>query len=172
MTAQNIVVAYHSFERSMAALEWAINRCKIEDTKLTVVHVASTPITVHNGPSRAVAKAMGDPEWATVHSVVQGLNAPPDTLTVIDHGDPVHAILKHLDNDSLVVLGRRCTSRWSRRSVERRLRALLLAVPIIRIDERFTKTPDPRSPIHEDTESVTHEANPTRTNPANGKELV
>lgn len=130
-----VVVGFHSTTESIGALRWAIEKCRVEGRQLLVVHASSVPIGVDNGPSAAIAHQLGNPTWATVHTVVAGLDAPPSAITRVRSGDVVDLIRAEAENASLVVLGPRRRRILRRRDTQRQLQSLL-DCPVIRIDDR------------------------------------
>ena len=128
-----LIVGFHSTGESIGALRWSIDRCKAENLDLVVVHASHTPIAVDNGPSAAIAHQLGNPVWATVHSIVNGLDAPPSTQVVVRSGDAVDVIAAHAQRAELVVLGPRRRRLLRRFDTQYRLQRLL-ECPVIRID--------------------------------------
>jgi nucleotide-binding universal stress UspA family protein len=112
--AVRFVVGFESSKSSLGALRWAIQQARASDVPLLVLHATPVPVAVQNGPSAAVAHDLGNPTWATVHSVALGLDAPIRTSTVVEFGTADAIFERHLCESDVVVLGAR-SRRWSRR---------------------------------------------------------
>lgn len=130
-----LVVGFHSTHESIGALRWAIEKCRAEQRRLVVVHASSVPIAVDNGPSASIAHQLGNPAWATVHSVVTGLDAPPDTVTRVRSGEIVELIAAEAQDAAMVVLGPRRRRIFRRHDTQYQLLDLV-DCPVIRIDDR------------------------------------
>jgi len=113
-----IVVGFRGHSSSLAALRWAIEAAHAGSRPLRVVHATDAGVVVCNGPSRAVAHNLGDPDWATVHSLVQGLGAPRGTETIIKTGDPAEVLASFVEANDILVLGERRRF-WPGRNLQR-----------------------------------------------------
>lgn len=129
-----VVVGFHSIGESAGALRWAIEHCRQHDCALLVIHASGIPIAVDNGPSAAIAHRLGNPTWATVHTVVTGFDAPTDTVTKVRSGEIVELIHAEAPNPRLVVLGPRRRRFFRRYDTQHQLQSLL-ECPVIRIDD-------------------------------------
>ena len=130
-----VIVGFHSTTESIGALRWAIEECLRTTSRLDVVHASETPIAVMNGPSAAIAHKLGNPTWASVYSVVGGLDAPAGTTTIVRSGMAVDVIATEAAGARLVVLGPRRRRLLRRFDTQRQLLGLL-DCPVIRIDEK------------------------------------
>lgn len=111
-----LIVVYRNAQDSLGPLRWAIRQSKRTGMQLIVVHSASIGISVHNGPSASIAHTLGNPTWATAHSVTKGLGAPADTQTIVE-STPEHELIdRYWTTGSNVVVA----SSWHRRQVQRR----------------------------------------------------
>lgn len=140
---KDIVVGFADRASSGHALEQAIvQTANDENARLVVVHASSSPIAVRNGPSAQIARSMGDPLWATVHSTVLDLGAEPErTLTVIEPGDPAAVIARHCTDASVLYLGPSRRRRFRRRpDLGRRLGAIL-DCPVVRVAATHDRRP-------------------------------
>ena len=85
-----------------------------------------------------VAAKLGNPVWAQVFGIVQGLGAPEDTTTIVRSGPPVKVLASLAEDDDVIILGRR---RWSfGPSIGRGLRRRT-AAHIVRVDKPRLSTP-------------------------------
>lgn len=130
-----VVVGFHSTTESIGALRWAIEECKRTSSLLKVVHASDVPIAVRNGPSAAIAHQLGNPTWASVYSVVAGLDAPKETTTVVRSGEAVDVIAAEAFAATLIVLGPHRRRLLSRSNSQRQL-LNVVDCPVIRIDDR------------------------------------
>lgn len=130
---QHLVVGYRDSTNSLMALRWAIDVAERTGAALTVVHASSFPIRVCNGPSAAVAHSMGNPTWATVHSVVQGLGAAESTTTIVEPGAASTVLAKHSRHADAIILGRR-RKRFAMTDLQRVLERRT-GLPVLRIDD-------------------------------------
>lgn len=105
--SRDIVVGFADAASSSEALEQAIAEARADDAvRLVVVHASSSPIAVRNGPPPAVARAMGEPVWSTVHATVLEAGAVPErTLTIVEPGEPLSVLARHAAGASVVYLG-------------------------------------------------------------------
>ena len=99
------IVGMKDTDTSLDALRWALTKAGQEHAEVVVVHASSVPITVHNGPPRAVAFKMGDPLWATIYSTVNGFAPPAGTSTIVEGGNAADVIAKHAREGDTIVLG-------------------------------------------------------------------
>lgn len=132
---KNVVVGFADRASSGHALEEAIAQVENDDTaRLVVVHASSSSIAVRNGPSAQVARSMGDPPWATVHSTVLELGAKPErTLTIVEPGDPITVISRHCTDASILYLGPSRRRRFRRKpNLGQRLGALV-DCPVVQV---------------------------------------
>lgn len=140
-TSRDIVVGFADAASSAMALERAIAEAQADETaRLVVVHASASPIAVRNGPSPAVARAIGEPVWSTVHTTVLELGADADrTLTIIEPGEPLPVLARHGAAASVVYLGssRRRTRRS--RSIAQRLGAIV-GCPVIQVADHTGPT--------------------------------
>lgn len=139
-----IVVGFLDAEASLGALREGIRRANARPTaRLVVLHSAPVGVTVRNGPGRAVAAQLGDPAWATVHSVVTAEGADPTRTTTIVGSLPLGDLIRrHAADAGLVLLGphrRGFLRRDTARSIEGRLDGT-----IVRVDDRQPAAPTPR----------------------------
>lgn len=131
---RDIVVGFADAETSGVALEQAIAEARVDETsRLVVVHASSSPIAVRNGPPPAVARAMGEPVWSTVHATVLEAGAIPErTLTIIEPGEPLSVLARHAAGANVVYLGPPRRRRRRRPGLGHRLGAML-ACPVIEV---------------------------------------
>lgn len=130
-----VIVGFHSTGESVGALRWGIEECKRTGSRLTVVHASEVPIAVRNGPSAAIAHQLGNPTWASVYSIVSGLDAPAVTTTIVRSGEPVDVLASEAGHARLVVLGPRRRRLLRRFDTQRQLLELV-DCPVIRIEDR------------------------------------
>lgn len=132
---RDVVVGFADRLKCGPALEKAIALVNDSvDARLVVVHVSSSPITVHNGPSPRVAESIGDPLWATVHSTVLELGAAPErTLTVIEPGEPASVIARHCTDASILYLGPSRRRRFRRRPDLCQQLDALVTCPVVQV---------------------------------------
>lgn len=128
----SIVVGFRDRPSSLAALQWAISVAKGGALPLRVVHASSDSIAVLNGPSSAIAHQLGNPPWATVHSLVQGLGAHDATETIVQPGAPEKVLTAHIDPGDIVVLGKRRW--WPSKDLKKKLESSTNST-VIRISE-------------------------------------
>lgn len=135
-----VIVGFHSIGESIGALRWAIDHCRSNGHPLVVVHASQVPIAVENGPSAAIAHRLGNPTWATVHTVVTGHDAPVDTVTKVRSGDIVELIDHEAVDAGLIVLGPKRRRLFRRHDTQQQLLDRL-SVPVIRIDDEAASPP-------------------------------
>lgn len=145
-TRRDVVVGFADAASSTVALKQATIEVEADETaRLVVVHASSAPIAVRNGPSAAVAHAMGEPVWSTVHTTVLALGALPErTLTVIEPGEPLVVLARHGANASVVYLGPTRRRVRRRRSLFHRLDAFL-DCPVIQVADHAGRRSRPRN---------------------------
>lgn len=135
-----VVVGFRGVDTCLDALRWGIAVSDADErVRLAVVHASAAPITVRNGPSAAVARAIGDPPWATVWSTVVAYGAPVGTTVLVVPGNPLEVLARTGRDADLVILGPR--RRWRLRGLDTRSRLQRrLGVPVLRVHE---DRPDP-----------------------------
>ncbi|NNC80359.1 MAG: universal stress protein [Acidimicrobiales bacterium] len=131
---KRIVVGYCSAADSLGALRHGISLTRAQpDVSLVVVHAASVPIAIKNGPSEAIATQLGNPDWATVYTAAVQAGAPVDrTTTIVGSDRPVDLLSTHTENARLVLLGPKRRRPFSRRDTQRSLQRQV-DCPVIRI---------------------------------------
>jgi len=129
---QRLIVGFLNTDSSLPALRWAIDVGRTTGMPLIVVHASALPISVRNGPTSAVAQQLGNPPWASVHSIVQGLGAPAGTTTIVESGAAAAVLARRAGPDDSIILGRPRERLWGQRDTQQRLERLT-RVPTIRV---------------------------------------
>lgn len=125
-SAPRLIVPFRHAKESLGPLRWAIAESRRTGTPLLVLHHAPIAVAVCNGPSASVAHQLGNPAWATVHSVAVGLGAPPEAVVIVESTSEDLLLERHWTDGSRIVVG----SSSHRRRILRRLKRPLDVVQV------------------------------------------
>lgn len=108
---RQIVVPFRSSNDSLGPLRWGVREARVSGANLIVLHSSPTAVAVQNGPSQLIAQQLGNPSWATVFGLVQGLGAPANSLTVVECIPESELIGRYVVAGTTLVVGKK-RGRW------------------------------------------------------------